>query len=101
MGRVFRDALDRADFHALRGVKVTHAFGAFHRVNFINFDTLVNGFIRAFGFTHIAIDALFGDSQCQGRLPAETKLLLQRGFDFHTDKLRHVPVQAGHLAHQR
>lgn len=66
---------------------MTHTLGALHRVDFINFEALVNGFIGAFGFAHITIDAFFGYCQCQNFLPTESESLLKRSFNFHADKL--------------
>ena len=43
---------------ALRFAEVTDAFGAFIRINLINHRPHEYGFIRAFGFTYIAVDAL-------------------------------------------
>ena len=87
MVRVLRDTLDRTDFHTLRGIKMTDTLGTLHRIDFINFDALVNGFVGAFGFAHIAIDAFFGDCQCQRFLPAKPESFLECSFNFHTDKL--------------
>ena len=40
---------------------MAHAFGTQHGVDLVNFDTLVNGLVGAFGFAHITVDAFFGD----------------------------------------
>jgi hypothetical protein len=45
---------------------MTHAFGAFGRVDFVNFFAQINGLIGAFGLTHITVDAFVGDRQCHG-----------------------------------
>ncbi len=42
---------------------MTHAFGAFFRVDLVDFPAQVNGLVRALGLAHIAVDALVGDDQ--------------------------------------
>ncbi len=58
---IHRNAIHRADFTALRGVKMADAFGAFACVNFVYLDALVDGIVRALWLAHVAIDALIGD----------------------------------------
>ena len=57
------DAFHRTNLHALRLVKMTHALGAFVRVDLVNGRAKVNGLVGALGFTDITIDALTGDHQ--------------------------------------
>jgi hypothetical protein len=61
--RIQRDALHGAHLNALRLIKVTHAFGAFVRINFIDLLAKIDGLVGALGFTNITIDALTGDHQ--------------------------------------
>ena len=70
-----RYALHRADFDALRCIEMTNAFGAFHRVNLVIFDALVNGLVGAFRLADVAIDALIGDLEGQGPYPNSLKRL--------------------------
>ena len=51
-----RDAFDRADQSALRLIKMADTLCAAVRVDFIDDLAPVNGLIRAFGFTNIAVD---------------------------------------------
>jgi len=69
MGGIFGNALYRANFHTLGCIKMTHAFGAQVGINFVYLYARVNGIIGAFGLTHVAVDAFFGDDQSQGQLP--------------------------------
>ena len=55
---VERDAINRADFHALGSIKMSNAFGTFVRVNFVNLDALKNGVVRALRLANVTIDAL-------------------------------------------
>ena len=55
---VQRNAIHRTHFNALRGIKMADAFGAFVRINFVNFDALINCAVRALWLTNVAIDAL-------------------------------------------
>ena len=71
MPGIFRNTLNRTDFHALRRIKVTYALGAQVGIDLVNFDTLVNGLIGTFGLAYITVDAFFGDSQCQGQRPTD------------------------------
>ena len=58
-----RYARYRANLHALRLVKVAHAFGTFVGINRIDFRAEKNRLVRAFGLAHIAVDALVSDQQ--------------------------------------
>jgi hypothetical protein len=40
---------------------MTHAFGAPVRVDYVDLLALGNGFVRALGLAHVAIDAFVGD----------------------------------------
>jgi hypothetical protein len=42
------------------------ALGALGWIDFVNLFAQINSLIRAFGLTHIAVDALVGDHQCHG-----------------------------------
>ena len=68
MPGIFRNTFHRADFHALRRIKMAYAFGTQIRVDLVNLETLVDGLIRTFGLADITIDAFLGDYQCQGQL---------------------------------
>jgi len=68
MPRVFWYTFHRADFDALRRIKMPHALSTQHGVYLVNFETLVDGLIGTFGLAHIAVDAFFSDGQCQGQL---------------------------------
>jgi hypothetical protein len=59
--RVMRDAVHRADLDALRGVVMANTFGAKIRVNDIDFITLRDGTVGAFGFANIAVDTFVGN----------------------------------------
>ena len=58
-------AINRAYLHALGRIKMSHAFGTFVRVNFVNLDALKNGVVRAFRLANVAIDALVSNFKCQ------------------------------------
>jgi hypothetical protein len=45
---------------------MAYAFGAFGRVDFVDFFAQINRFVWTFRFTHIAVDAFVGDHQCHG-----------------------------------
>ena len=64
--RVDGDTGHRADLHALRLIKMTHAFGALVRVDLVDLGPQKNGLIRALGLADITIDALVGDDQSHG-----------------------------------
>jgi hypothetical protein len=49
--------------HALRFVKVPHAFGAFVRVDLVDFGPQKYGLIGTLGLADIAVDAFIGDHQ--------------------------------------
>ena len=61
-----RYASNRTHLYALGCVKVTDAFGAFSRVDFVYFCAQVDRLIRALGLAHIAINAFVGDDQSHG-----------------------------------
>ena len=69
------NASNGANLNALRFVKVTNAFGAFAGVDLVNFDTHADGLIRAFRFTHIAVDAFVGDYECHAFFPQASTVL--------------------------
>jgi hypothetical protein len=53
-------------------VKVPDTFGAFGRLNHINFRAHGDGGVGAFGLADIAIDALVGDDQSHGAILEKT-----------------------------
>lgn len=57
-GRIEGNARYRAHLLALRLMVVTDAFGAFLRIDFVDFRTHGNGVVRALGLAHVAIDAV-------------------------------------------
>jgi hypothetical protein len=57
------DASHGADLHTLGFFKMADAFGAFGRVDFVDFFTQINRLIWALGLAHIAVDAFIGDHQ--------------------------------------
>ena len=57
------DAVDRTDFNTLRGVIMADTFGTFVGVDLINGLALRDGFVGAFGFAHITIDAFVGNHE--------------------------------------
>jgi hypothetical protein len=61
--RVQRNAGHGADLHALRLVEMAHAFGAFVRVDLVNFLAQVDRLVGAFGLADVAVDAFVGDHQ--------------------------------------
>jgi hypothetical protein len=63
MLRVDGNTSHRTNLHTLRLVKMAHAFGAFGRVDFVNFFAQINRLVRALRLTHIAVDAFIGDHQ--------------------------------------
>src|SRR6218665_62410 len=69
MLRVRRNAGHRADLHALGGIEMAHAFGAFVRVDPVDFRPEGDRLVRAFWLTHVAVDALVGDHQRHGVSP--------------------------------
>ena len=56
-----RDAIHRANGHALRLVKMPYAFGALIGVDEVVIFPHADGLIGALWFTHIAVDAIAGD----------------------------------------
>jgi hypothetical protein len=63
---ILLDAIDRTNLNALWRIVVTYAFGAFVRVDLIDFLTLRNCLVRAFRFAYVAIDTLVGNNQSHG-----------------------------------
>jgi hypothetical protein len=63
MLRVRYNAVYRTHIDALRFVEETNAFGALAGIDLVDFLALMNRFIRAFGFTHIAVDAFVSDHE--------------------------------------
>ncbi len=61
VGKVERNAIDRAHFHTLRYIEMSDAFGAFVRIDFVYFQPLIYRLIRTFRFAYIAVNALIGD----------------------------------------
>jgi hypothetical protein len=55
------DALHRTDRDTLRGIEVPYAFGTPVGIDDIDLFTLRNRPVRAFRFTHIAVDAFIGN----------------------------------------
>ena len=106
---MFRDALDRADLDALRGVVVADAFGASRGVDDVDMRALRDGLVRAFGLAYIAVDALVGDGErhkiCWGFVGGfATGLGLFDGFKrfghLWVGELGDVAAERGHFAHQ-
>jgi len=54
----FENAINRADFDALRLIEMPFALNADVRVDFKEFITFDDGFDRAFGFASSAVDTL-------------------------------------------
>ena len=71
---VDRNAGHGADLHALGLVKMTHALGAFVRVDLVDFGPQKDGIVRALGLTDITIDALVSDDQGHGLPSTSVKL---------------------------
>jgi hypothetical protein len=63
MRRVHRDAIDRADLHALRLIEMADALGALGRVDLVEVEAHRDRLVRALGLAHIAVDAFVGDQQ--------------------------------------
>jgi hypothetical protein len=68
MVRILDDTVHWTDLNTLRLIKMSHTFGAQVGINLINFITLGNGTIGAFGFAHITVDAFVVDQQGHGGL---------------------------------
>ena len=64
--RVDRNARHRADLSTLGLFKMSNAFSAFLRLNFVDFGAHENGLIGALRLAHIAVDALVGNDQRHG-----------------------------------
>jgi hypothetical protein len=54
-------AVDGTYLLALRFVKMSHAFGASRRIDYIDDFALIDGLIGALGFADVAIDTFIGD----------------------------------------
>lgn len=61
--RIEWNAVHRANLLALRFFVVTNTFRTFMRVDFVNLRPHKNRVIRAFGFTHVAVNAIVGNHQ--------------------------------------
>jgi len=61
MIRVVWDAVNGAYIDTLRSLIMTHTFGAQIWVNDVDFITLGNGPVRAFGFADITVDTFVGN----------------------------------------
>jgi len=59
----------------LRCIEMTNAFSAFHWVDLVIFDALVNCLVGAFRLADIAIDTFLSDLQGQGPYPSSSKRL--------------------------
>src|SRR3546814_3958007 len=59
-------ALDRAYDLTLRFIKMTHAFGTFGRLYFVDFRAHVDGIVGALRLANITVDAFFGNAQRHG-----------------------------------
>jgi len=80
---------------------MTDAFGAFHRVDLVIFDALVNCLVGAFRLADIAIDALIGDLQGQRPLPQLFKALAHGLLNFFANEFGDITVEPGNLLYQR
>ena len=74
---VFWDAIHRAYSDTLWCFEVADAFGATIRIDFIYFNPLRNGLIRAFRLADITIDTVMSDHQGQEVAPVNTKKFTQ------------------------
>ncbi len=61
MFRINEDAVYRADFFALGCIVMADAFRAEIRIDLIDLRSRGNGFVGAFGFANITIDAFVGN----------------------------------------
>jgi hypothetical protein len=61
--RVAKNALHRANLHALRQRKMAHAFGAFGGRDVIKLSPGINRAVRANRFANIAVDALVSNKK--------------------------------------
>jgi hypothetical protein len=75
---VDRNASHRTHLHTLRLIKVTYAFCALGRVDFVDFRAEVDRLIGAFRFADIAIDAFIGDHQGHKNLTISARIIGQR-----------------------
>ena len=63
------NAINRTDLATLWRIKMSHAFSTFARINFIDFDALVDRAVGALRLAHITVDALIGDFETHVYLP--------------------------------
>lgn len=63
MAWIMRNAFNRTDNLTLWFAIMSNTLGAQVGIDFVNLLSHVNGFIWAFGFAHIAIDAFVGDDE--------------------------------------
>src|ERR1700757_1844405 len=66
--RIDRDAVDRADLHALRLIEVADALGALAGIYHVDLQALRDRAVRALRLADVAVDAFVGDHQGHGRL---------------------------------
>jgi hypothetical protein len=97
-----------AHLHALRLIKMADAFRAFVRMNFVELSAHVDRFVGAFGLTHIAIDAFFGDAQRHDEpsffasgLQLGAMRVFQRLRHRWADQAAHIAAKLADLAHER
>jgi hypothetical protein len=57
------DAVYGTHFDALWLIVMAYTFGTKAEINFIDFLTSTDGFIRTLGFTNITVDAIIGNHQ--------------------------------------
>jgi len=69
---------------------MTHAFGAFIRVDLIDFLAQINGLVRALRLAHIAVDALVGDDQSHDLASATGSKVFELN---NMDRIIGVPAQ--------
>jgi len=67
--RVDEDTVYRADFDTLRLVVMADTLGAEIGIDLIDFVTLADSAVGAFGFTYIAVNTFVGNHQCHGTFP--------------------------------
>ena len=60
---IFGYAINRAHHHALRLIKVAHAFRAFSGVYFVDRLAHSNCTVGALGLAHVTVDAFIGNNQ--------------------------------------
>jgi hypothetical protein len=61
--RIYRNAVYRAHFSALRRIEMADAFRAFIGVDFVDFYALIDRIVGALGLAHVAVDALVGNHE--------------------------------------